>query len=542
MDSIIPPEFPEGVFVEDGKDTSDPPKVESAEKEKLLEGEDVHMSSFLSDWDTEADQGGRMVTADSGDDRSIDSLPMSPDEANSNQNADIPVRGMAPVLVGEETSHAFFCFAWEDDEWTINVVRKLESTAYGFTCDNSNHKWDPGVAKMDKIINCISTSKKLVLVLSPDFMRSPWCTYENMRALRVHYTNTAKVILVVLNEMDLPDFLDGIPTINAMSRNFWQRFVAALRLGSSLDAHDASVNNNVPALYNSAHLATIQSSTDCCCKARFDTIYCPDELARKGVQIPQRDYTSAITAILDAPKMRWYTLWYNRFFSSLICAIITALIIVGVVGNLSNFHNKESGGLHVGISLLIAVVLSAVVVGLLHLIVFYEKRKLNVLIEANLSRANMVFSKHNILVGMTDKFNWCWNRAVLHFVYFDLAECRKEMVKFLNDNRNTGDVDIGLNQNSSVSVEMLPSGGCDGDTARLTMDTKLRTLSPQTLIADTDPRSVEEEAELYLMQNSASYINKLLKKQLVGPLRKRHCRTTVCLCQYVQKTVFSVPV
>ena len=94
-----------------------------------------------------------------------------------------------------------------------------------------------------------------------------------------------------------------------------------------------------------------------------------------SLQIPQHDYTSAISTIIEAPKMRWYTLWYNRLFSSTICAVITALIIVGVVGNLSTFHNKGKGKLHVGVSLLIAIVLSAVVVGLLHLIVFYEKRK-----------------------------------------------------------------------------------------------------------------------------------------------------------------------
>lgn len=531
MEGGLPPDFPEGVFVEN---------------EKLLEEEEFQASRIL-DWEAEADQGGRMLTADSGDDRSVDSLPMPPDEANSNQNAEVHTHGretgMAPPLVGEETSHAFFCFAWEDDEWAINVIRKLESSLYGFTCDNSNHKWDPGVAKMDKVINAISTAKKVVLLVSPDFMRSPWCSYENLRALRMLYTDTSKVIVVMLTDMDLPDFLEGIPTIDAISRNFWQRFIAALRLGSSLNAHDASVNNNVPALYNGAQLATIRSRTDCCCKARFDTIYCPDELARKGVQVAQQDYTSAISTILEAPKLRWYTLWYNRLFSSTICAVITALIIVGVVGNLSNFHNNNSGGLHVGISLVISFVLSAVVVGLLHLIVFYEKRKLNGLVEANLSRANMIFCKHNLLVGMTDKFSWCWNRAVLHFVYFDLTECRKEMIKFLVENRNIGDADIGGNQASSVSIEMLPSSRSDAeDTTRLTMDTRLRTLSPQTLVADTDPRSVAEEAEIYLMQNSAAFINKLLKKQLVGPLRRRHCRTTLCLCQYTQKTVFSVPV
>ncbi|XP_071498565.1 transmembrane protein 268-like [Diadema antillarum] len=547
MDGTIPSEFPEGVFIENAeKDEDEEASVTpEPEKEKLLYTEDVQTSSFLDDWDTEADQGGRMLAAvDSGDDKSVDSLPFVPDEASSNQTAaDVPGRtregGMAPSLVGEETSHAFFCFAWEDDEWAINVIRKLESPAYGFGCENGNHKWDPGVARMDKIVNMISTSKKLVLLISPDFMHSPWCTYENLRALRTHYTNTAKVVVVLLSDMDLPDFLEGIPTINALSRNFWQRFVAALHLGSSLSAHDASVNN-VPALYNGAELATIRSRTECCCKARFDTIYCPDELARKGVQVPQQDYTSAISTILEAPKMRWYTLWYSRFFSSSVCAIISALIIVGVVGNLSDFHH-QSGPLHVGAALAIAIVLSAVVIGLLHLIIFYEKRKLDGLIESNLSRANMYFSKHNLLVGMTDRFSWCCNRAVLHFVYFDITECRKEMIKFLGENRNNGETDSNVNQNTSVSVDLNQAGEAE-DTVRLTIDTRMRTLSPQTLIADTDPRSIPEESEIYLMQHSSSYVRKLLRKQLVGPLRRRHCRITMCLCQYIQKTVFNVSV
>ncbi len=42
------------------------------------------------------------------------------------------------------------------------------------------------------------------------------------------------------------------------------------------------------ALYNGVQLGKVYSSTDCCCKARFDTIYCPDELARKGVVVSSK--------------------------------------------------------------------------------------------------------------------------------------------------------------------------------------------------------------------------------------------------------------
>ena len=41
----------------------------------------------------------------------------------------------------------------------------------------------------------------------------------------------------------------------------------------------------ITALYNGIQLGRVYSTTDCCCRARFDTIYCPDELARKGVVV-----------------------------------------------------------------------------------------------------------------------------------------------------------------------------------------------------------------------------------------------------------------
>lgn len=142
--------------------------------------------------------------------------------------------GIAPRLLGEETSHAFFCYCAEDEEWAQNVIRRLESAAYGYKCNNHDQLLEPGRAKMDKIVNALCTAKKIVLVLSQDFISSPWCTYESLKSLKTHLTNTKKVIPVLLTELDLPEFLQGMQCINALTRNFWQKFIAAIQLGKIL--------------------------------------------------------------------------------------------------------------------------------------------------------------------------------------------------------------------------------------------------------------------------------------------------------------------
>ena len=110
-------------------------------------------------------------------------------------------------------------------------MQKLESPAYGFSCCNHKNELDPGNVRMDKIVNSLCTARKIVLVLSPDFVLSQWCTYENLKALKNHFRNVNKVIPVLLTEVDLPDFLQDIPNVDGMSKNFWQKFIAALQFG-----------------------------------------------------------------------------------------------------------------------------------------------------------------------------------------------------------------------------------------------------------------------------------------------------------------------
>ncbi|KAJ8038681.1 hypothetical protein HOLleu_16173 [Holothuria leucospilota] len=483
----------------------------------------------LKDWKPEADQGrGIMTTVGSdseGDTRSND-------EASQHLNQS---SGIAAPLEGEEKCHAFFCSAGEDDEWTHNVISRLESPAYGFKCANMVHELEPGAAKMDKVVNALSTAKKIVLVLSPDFMHTPWCMYENLKTLKPYLTDRTKVLVVTLTEVDLPEFLYDFPTIDARSNTFWQTFVGSLQIGfSSVDGSPRS-SRSKEALVNGLELGQSSSTSHCVCKARFDTVYCPAGLARKGVVIPQHDFTNAISTILESSKMRWYSVWYNWYLHLIISIFITILITCGVVINLAKPGKEGKKGIGLGWSFAISWLLSTVACLMVHLIAYYERRRLNTMSESFLARANMIFSSHHVLVGMTDKFRGVWFRAVLHFIYYDLELCKNHMKEFLRQHRNTGG-----SKASSFNINMPTESE---DSSRLTLDNRLRILSPETLIADTDPSSLDEEAELFLLQASPAYIKALIKNRLPWKnVMQRHCKRAVCLCQYVQWRVFHEPI
>ncbi|XP_033642929.1 transmembrane protein 268-like isoform X1 [Asterias rubens] len=506
------------------------------EDEGLLYTDDLaHSASPIDDWVAEADQGDHIIRVREDDEDSRSDNSTFQDEATQAASRGHSESGISPPLVGEESCHAFFCYSKDDEEWVVNVMQKLESPAYGFSCCNHKNELDPGNVRMDKIVNSLCTARKIVLVLSPDFVLSQWCTYENLKALKNHFRNVNKVIPVLLTEVDLPDFLQDIPNVDGMSKNFWQKFIAALQFDPYRGTLETSAQYNVPALYNGVELGQVYSMTECCCRARFDTIYCPDELARKGVMVPQSDYTSCINTILESPKMRWHTLWYNRIFSITLCILLSVLIIVGLVGNLSAF-GSEKATIHAGWAFLIGLILSIIITVLVHVITHLETVKLNTHIENHLAKANITLARHNTLVGMTDCFSACWNRATLHFIYYDLRKCRMRMSQFLTEQRN---LQRGMNTDVTVSFDM--QGDVD-DTSRLTIDTRHRVMSPETLTAATEPSSVQEEGDLYLLQCSPSYVHKLIRGKLPRAQRTLHSDHDMCLCQYTQLIIFHTDV
>ncbi|XP_033095440.1 transmembrane protein 268-like [Anneissia japonica] len=184
----------------------------------------------------------------------------------------------------------------------------------------------------------------------------------------------------------------------------------------------------------------------------------------------------------------------------------------------------------------IALILCLFIIGLLCLIAHYEKIKLTAQMEGPIAKANGYFTKHNVLVAMTDNLIGCWNRAVLHFIYYNLKECREHFKQFLNEQKSNHrgyneDVTVGIDLNGSRVLENPTESE---DTTRLTLDPRRAMLT-----ADTEPRDFEEEVELILLQHSAVYTRLLIKGKLPKGSRTLHCKKGMCLCQFVGRIVYN---
>nr|XP_006826089.1 PREDICTED: toll-like receptor 2 type-2-like [Saccoglossus kowalevskii] len=151
---------------------------------------------------------------------------------------------MAPPLVGKETSHVFFCYSPSDNEWVANVVRKLESPAYGFKCYNHELVCEPEKSKADLILSCTCCCKKVVVVLSSAFLESAWCQLDNAYVIQQLIKDTNKIIVVALNDCNAPHYLQHFVPVNAMSKSFWPRFIASLKQEIFVDVVNSFSNEH----------------------------------------------------------------------------------------------------------------------------------------------------------------------------------------------------------------------------------------------------------------------------------------------------------
>src|SRR5688572_192753 len=108
-------------------------------------------------------------------------------EINETQNdpTDASVGNEPHSLPTGKLYHVFFSYCYEDRDWVIEMVDRLESAEYGFRCCFADRDFDLGIPVFQNITKCIHTSKRTVIVMSPEFLQSPWCSYETRIALEL---------------------------------------------------------------------------------------------------------------------------------------------------------------------------------------------------------------------------------------------------------------------------------------------------------------------------------------------------------------------
>ncbi|XP_041349014.1 uncharacterized protein LOC121368384 isoform X1 [Gigantopelta aegis] len=115
------------------------------------------------------------------------------------------VRNLATALPEGKTHHLFFSHSSDDQQWVQEWVEQLEQD-YGIKCLWPPRDFTPGKPIASLIEDGMSRAMRIVMVLSPEYIDSGWCSYERHLAFVLSVQERRNgIIPVMLKPCPVPD-------------------------------------------------------------------------------------------------------------------------------------------------------------------------------------------------------------------------------------------------------------------------------------------------------------------------------------------------
>ncbi|XP_063613695.1 toll-like receptor 13 isoform X1 [Penaeus indicus] len=147
----------------------------------------------------------------------------------------------------------FVCYSQADRQWVFeHLVAKLEDGGRYRVCIHERD-FTVGQEITDNIISSVERSRKVVVVLSPSFIRSSWCMFElQMASNKILDERKSKLIMLLLER--IPDeeqpkklkyllktrtYIEWVPDLESQ-KLFWARLLRAIAKPSDSEAITAS--------------------------------------------------------------------------------------------------------------------------------------------------------------------------------------------------------------------------------------------------------------------------------------------------------------
>lgn len=159
-----------------------------------------------------------------------------------------------------EHFHVFVSYSNTDSKWTHSLINQLES--YLQVC---YHQRDfiPGCTVLENMSNCIQKSQKVLLVVSPEFVRSRWCLLEANMSLFKDCLERKPIIPVVLDPgVSVPIHLSHLTYLEANSPYFMNKLLKVLCTPSHLFQGSTVVPFQPPSIYNGKALPPLTAVND----------------------------------------------------------------------------------------------------------------------------------------------------------------------------------------------------------------------------------------------------------------------------------------
>ncbi|MDP9317054.1 MAG: toll/interleukin-1 receptor domain-containing protein [Chloroflexota bacterium] len=139
---------------------------------------------------------------------------------------------MPPELATDYEYDVFISYSHHDKVWVRSeLLPRLETAGLSVCIDFRDFR--PGAPSITEMERAATTSRKTVLVLTPEYLASDWSTFENIMLQTLDPVNrTLRVIPILKMKVDLPPRIGSITYINFADPNdidfAWTRLLKAL--------------------------------------------------------------------------------------------------------------------------------------------------------------------------------------------------------------------------------------------------------------------------------------------------------------------------
>ncbi|KAM3913304.1 uncharacterized protein RB166_018617 [Leptodactylus fuscus] len=337
-----------------------------------------------------------------------------------------------PILDNDNKYHVFISYSSEDSIWVSGLVNKLESTFPCLKICYHERDFVPGKTIIDNMVECIQSSQKTVMVLSPHFVRSGWCLFEAKLSIFQDCMLKKAIVPIMLRPCPIPLQLSHLTYLEADDEQFFEKLCQVLLGNDNEMVHSTALVHYQPSLlYNGKNILTlpaVNEESESWHHGIFSSASVPDAL--KAVLDDAKVYKEAIEKLNDIPVTRSCL----RFTTCrvLLCILIVLLFFTCALFFAFTISLYFGHGLGMLVYFPIAMVVVLLIPVIFINILCWKSRQSKFMMKRMVLKAcqtNLILSKYSVLVG-------CCSRTQLFFVYVSLCRCKETVLNtFCHDSQ-----------------------------------------------------------------------------------------------------------
>ncbi|XP_070687298.1 uncharacterized protein [Pempheris klunzingeri] len=343
---------------------------------------------------------------------------------------------VAPTLRDGECYHVFISYSSTDYQWTHSLISQLESC--GLQVCYHERDFTPGRTVLENMSDCIQESQKVLLVLSPEFLRSRWCLLEANMSLFRDCLERKPIVPVLLEPgVSVPLHLCHLTYLEAGDPDFKNKLLKVLCTPNQHLQGSTVVPYHPPTIYNGKALQPLIAANDEALNkwdsGQFSDMEVPDQL--RLIIRNHETYRKAVRMINSVSENKVFLrpVWVRVliyitgiiFLLGLVAfsTYITALFCIG------SFAPQEENTTPTGVWVFTISGLCCFPFGFFIQICLWmndnEKYILREMQKA-IGQANTILSEEKVLMG-------CRSNSKIYLVYVSLDSCKREFAETFSE-------------------------------------------------------------------------------------------------------------